>query len=119
VKCDFGNQYSYFQEELDPRFPVPLLQGLDLNICIDADHAHDKISGQSITGLLAMLASTPAVSWRSKRQTLVQTSTFGAEFTALKAGVEEAITLRYHLRLMGKQVGPHLGRQHVCCVKGD
>ena len=103
VKCDFGNQYSYFREELDPRFPDPILKELDLNIFIDADHAHDKISGRSITGLLAMLGSTP-ITWRSKRQTSVQTSTFGAEFTALKAGVEEAITIRYHLRSMGVKV---------------
>eukprot|EP00957_Ditylum_brightwellii_P098927 7536240-Ditylum_brightwellii.AAC.1 len=31
-------------------------------------------------------------------------STFGAEFTALKAGVEEAVMLRYHLRSMGIEV---------------
>jgi hypothetical protein len=104
LKCDFGNQYSYFREELDPRFPEPLLEEIDINLFVDADHTYDKVSGRSITGLLAMLGSTP-VSWRSKQQTSVQTSTFGAEFTALKAGVEEAITLRYHhLRSMGVQV---------------
>lgn len=103
VKCDFGNQYSYFREAMDPRFPTPLLKELDINIFIDADHAHDKVSGRSITGLFATLGSTP-ISWRSKRQTSVQTSTFGAEFTALKAGVEEAITIRYHLRSMGVTV---------------
>jgi hypothetical protein len=103
VKCDFGNQYSYFREELDPRFPKPLLKEMDFNVFIDADHAHDKVTGRSITGLFATLGCTP-VSWRSKRQTSVQTSTFGAEFTALKAGVEEAITIRYHLRSMGVNV---------------
>jgi hypothetical protein len=59
---------------------------------IDADHAHDKITGRSITGLFATLGSTP-ISWRSKRQTSVQTSNFGAEFTALKAGVEEGFAV--------------------------
>jgi hypothetical protein len=97
VKCDFGNQYLHFQEEMDPRFRKPPRKELDINIFIDAEHAHDKVSGRSITGSFATLGSTP-IAWRSKRQTSVQTSTFGAEFTALKAGVEEAITIWYHLR---------------------
>ena len=42
--------------------------------------------------------------WLSKRQACVQTSTFGAEFTALKKAVEEAVMLRYYLRSMGIKV---------------
>ena len=34
----------------------------------------------------------------------MQTSTFGAEFMALRTGVEDAITIRYHLRSMGIKV---------------
>ena len=34
----------------------------------------------------------------------MQTSTFGAEFTALKKAVEEYVMLRYHLRSMGVKV---------------
>ena len=100
TKTDFGNQYHYFKEELDPRFPPPLLMELDINIFVDADHAHDKVTGRSITGILAFVGSTPTV-WSSKRKTAVQTSTFGAEFTALKKAVEDCITLWYHLRAMG------------------
>jgi len=100
---DFGGQYSYYTEDLDPRFPEPLLDELAINVFADADHAHDKITGRSITGILAMVGSTPTI-WKSKRQTAVQTSTFGAEFTALKTAVEEAITLRYHLCSMGVKV---------------
>jgi hypothetical protein len=50
-----------------------------------------------------VVGSTPVI-WSSKRQPCVQTSTFGAEFTALKKGVEEAVALRYHLRAMGVKV---------------
>ena len=46
------------------------------------------------------MGSTPTT-WSAKRQTSVQTSTFVAEFIALKRAVEEAITIRYHLRSMG------------------
>ena len=103
VKCDFGNQYNYFHEDIDSKFPPPLLDELALNLFVDADHGHDKATGRSITGTLVMVGSTPVL-WRSRRQTSVQTSTFGAEFTSLKAGVEEAVTLRYHLRSLGVKV---------------
>ena len=89
---EFGHQYKYFKEELDPYFPTPGIAELEINIFSDSDHAHDKVTGRSITGLMAFVGSTP-VYWKSKRQTSVQTSTFGAEFTALKSAVELAITL--------------------------
>eukprot|EP00957_Ditylum_brightwellii_P146920 11185400-Ditylum_brightwellii.AAC.1 len=34
----------------------------------------------------------------SKRQPCVETLTFGAKFTVLKRGVEEAVGLRHHLK---------------------
>jgi Reverse transcriptase (RNA-dependent DNA polymerase) len=100
LKEDFGGQYQYFQEDLDPKFPKPLVPEMDINIFVDANHAHDKVTGRSVTGILCFVGSTPVI-WQSKRQASVQTSTFGAEFTALKKAVEEAITLRYYLRSMG------------------
>ena len=79
VKEDFGGQYQYFHEDLDPRFPEPLIPELDINLFVDANHAHDKVTGRSITGLFGFVGSTP-VSWSSRCQASVQTSTFGAEF---------------------------------------
>jgi hypothetical protein len=103
LQQDFGGQYHYFKEELDPRFPKPLLQELSINMFCDSDHAHDKTTGRSITGIICFVGSTP-VFWESKRQNCVQTSTFGAEFTALKRAMEKVIMLRYHLRSMGVKV---------------
>jgi Reverse transcriptase (RNA-dependent DNA polymerase) len=103
LKEDFGGQYQYFQEDLDPKFPEPIVPEMDINIFVDANHAHDKVTGRSVTGLFCFVGSTP-VSWRSKRQASVQTSTFGAEFTTLKKAVEEGITLRYYFRSMGIKV---------------
>ena len=45
LKEDFGGQYQYFQEDLDPRFPIPLVPEIDVNIFVDANHAHDKVTG--------------------------------------------------------------------------
>ena len=103
VEPDFGNQYSDFVEEVDPSLPMPLMKELDITIFVDADHAHDKATGRSITGMVSFVGRTP-IYWCSKRQSAVQTSTFGSEFTALKRAVEEAITLRYYLRAMGIKI---------------
>ena len=65
VQQDFGGQYRYFHEDLDPRFPEPKLPELDINLFCDADHGHNKLTGQSITGIIAMVGSTPAL-WSSK-----------------------------------------------------
>ncbi len=103
VKIDFGHQYTYFREDIDPKFPPPLMKELTVNLFVDADHGHDKITGRSITGLLSFIGSTPAT-WGARRQTAVATSTFSAEFMALKRAVEKAVTIRYHLRSMGVKV---------------
>ena len=45
--------------------------------------------------------------WFSKRQPTVETSVFGAEFVAMKNGMETLRGLRYKLRMMGVQLsGP-------------
>ena len=80
-----------------------LMKELDIIISIDADHAHDKATGRSITGMISFVGRTP-IYWFSKRQSAVQTSTFGSEFTALKIAVEEAVTLRYYLRAIRIQI---------------
>ena len=96
----FGHQYNTFTEEIDPHFPEPRIPQLDTTIFSDADHGHDLVTGKSVTGTLAFVGSTPTY-WKSTRQTSVQTSTYGSEFTALKKAVETAVTIRYHLRAMG------------------
>ena len=88
---------------MDPRFPIGMLDEMEINIFIDSDHGHDKLTGRSVTGMIAFIGSTP-IMWLSKRQSAVQTSTFGAEFTALKTAVELAVTIIYYLRSMGIKV---------------
>lgn len=77
------------------------MEGLDIMFFADSDHRHDKKTGRSITGIVGFVGSTP-VTAHSTRQSCVQTSTFGAELTALKTAMEEVI--RYFLRSMGVKV---------------
>ena len=41
------------------------------------------------------------ISWFSKRQTTIESSTFGSEFVALRLATEQIISLRYKLRMFG------------------
>ena len=103
IKADFGNQYDDFKEEMDDRLPIEKMKELPITIMCDSNHGHDRRTGKSITGIIVFVGRTP-IYWCSKRQGAVQTSTFGAEFVALKKAVEEAVTTRYWLRSMGVKV---------------
>jgi hypothetical protein len=45
--------------------------------------------------------NTALVQWFSKQQATIETSVFGAEFVAMKIGMESLRGLRYKLRMMG------------------
>jgi hypothetical protein len=100
LRPDFADQYSYASEEIDKMFPTPLGPELATTIFFDSDHAHDKITGRSISGIIVMVGRTPVI-WKSKRQGAVATSTYGAEFSAMRLATEEAHTIRYMLRSLG------------------
>eukprot|EP00957_Ditylum_brightwellii_P142468 10853891-Ditylum_brightwellii.AAC.1 len=61
VKQDFGNQYIYFNEVLDPQFLEPLFEEIAIHLICNADHGHDKVTGRSITGLFGVVGSTPVL----------------------------------------------------------
>ncbi len=90
-------------EEIDPRFPKPLGAPLSSGIYFDSNHAHDERNRRSVTGILAFVAGTP-ITWMSKRQGAIATSTYTAEMAAMKTAAEEAISIRYMLRSLGVPV---------------
>lgn len=100
---DFLEDYPDAKEDIDARFPVAYGDEFETSIFFDADHAHDQRTRRSISGLLIFIGSTP-VAWRSKRQGCIATSTYCAEFMAMRTAVEEAISLRYMLRCFGCKV---------------
>ena len=102
-EVDFGNQHQDFKEEIDPQFPEPLCKEMDVDIFVDSNHGHDKVTGKSLTGVVAFVGRTP-VDADSKRQPSCQAATYGSEYTSLRKGVEKAVTVRYYLRSMGVKV---------------
>ena len=71
-----------------------------MTVYVDADHAHDLVTGRSITGVLMMLNNTP-IRWVSKRQKTVETSTWGSELVASKIATELILEVRFMLRSLG------------------
>lgn len=98
ASSEFGHVQG--KEELPPNMPEPRGQGFVMRAKVDADHASDSVSRRSRTGFLVYLNSA-LIYWMSKKQTSVESSTFGSEFIAMKQCCEYLRGLRYKLRMMG------------------
>jgi len=70
-----------------PNSPEVRGKEVDLRLCVDSDHAGEEVTRHSRTGFFIFLNMAPVV-WFSKRQPTVETSVFGAEFVAVKNGME-------------------------------
>ena len=90
---NFLQDYPDTKEEIASHFPRVFGPVLDISILVDSNHAHNNATRKSITGLLAYVGSTPVL-WLSKRQDSIASSTYAAEFSALRTATEEAISLR-------------------------
>jgi hypothetical protein len=80
--------------------PIPRGKDVDLRLFVDSDHAGEQFTRRSRTGFVIYLNIAPIV-WLSKRQPTVESSVFGAEFFAMKNGIETCRGLSYRLRMMG------------------
>ena len=88
------------------RLPEPLGMEVDLRLYVDSSHANDKLNRRSRTGFF-IFANNALVQWCSKKQPTIETSVFGAEFVAMKIGMETCRGIRYKLRMMGVPIsGP-------------
>ena len=95
--------YPDAKEQVDRKLPKPLFNEISITAYVDSDHAHDKMTRRSMTGLIIFVGRTP-VFYFAKRQGAIETSTYGAEFMAMKTAVEEVVSVRYMLRCLGVKV---------------
>ena len=106
LKCDWKNFYGEVKEAIPPDAPEPRGKEIELRMFVDSDHAGDKLKRRSRTGFFIFINMAPIV-WYSKKQPTIETSVFGAEFVAMKNGIETLRGLRYKLRMMGIEIdGP-------------
>ena len=92
--------YGECKEEIPPNAPKPRGIGFWMRAFVDSDHAGDIITRRSRAGFIIFLNSAP-IYWYSKKETSIETSSFGAEFIAMKLCCEYIRGLRYKLRMMG------------------
>ena len=106
VDHDWTDFYGDVKEDVPLNAPEALGKPVQIIAFFDSDHAGDKLTYRSRTGVLIFLNRAPIV-WHTKAQNGVEGSTFGAEFLAAKAGIEIIKGLRYKLRMMGVPIdGP-------------
>jgi hypothetical protein len=97
---DWTEFYGNVKEAIPPNAPPPRGLPVQINVFSDADHAGNKITRRSHTGILIYLNCAPII-WYSKAQSTVEASTFGSEFITMRIMVEMIESLRYKLRMFG------------------
>ena len=70
------------KEAIPLNMPKPRDNSVSTHCFVDANHAGNKVTRRSQTGILIFVNKAPIIAI-SKRQNTVETSTFGSEFTAL------------------------------------
>jgi hypothetical protein len=110
-QCDWSEFYPDAAELIAPNRPKPLGKPVTMSCFVDADHAGCKVTRRSHTGVIIFVNRAP-ITWYSKRQNTVESSTFGSEFVAMKTAVDMVEGLRYKLRMMGVEIA---GATNVFC----
>jgi hypothetical protein len=106
IKTDWKPMYGDVKEAIPPNAPVTRGKTVDLRLFVDSDHAGEHFTRLLRTGFVIYL-NMASIVWFSKRQPSVESSVFGAEFVAMKNGIETTRGLRYKLRMMGVTIdGP-------------
>ena len=67
---------------------------------MDANLHHDLATGKAVTAVLHFLNQTPIDAY-TKRQSTVETATYGSEFVAARTAVDQIIDIRATLRYLG------------------
>jgi hypothetical protein len=97
---DWKEFYPDAEESKPINAPEPRGNPVLMSCFVDADHAGNKVTRRSHTGIIIFCNRAPIL-WYSKRQNTVETSTFGSEFIATRIAVELIEGLRYKLRMFG------------------
>jgi hypothetical protein len=102
-----------------------LVDKMEITVFVDSDHAHDKLTRKSISGIVIFVGRM-SVFYSSKRQGEISTSTYyDAELCTMCTAVQqELITVRYMLRCLGVKVlhaslicGDNVGVIQNCMIK--
>ena len=92
--------YSGACEQIPHDIPKPLGKHVQTIHYVDANLHHDLATGKAVTAALHFLNQTPIDAY-TKRQSTVETATYGSEFVAARTAVDQIIDIRTTLRYLG------------------
>ena len=92
--------YSGACEQIPHDIPQPLGKHVQTTHYVDANLHHDLATGKAVTAVLHFLNQTPIDAY-TKRQSTVETATYGSEFVAARTAVDQIIDIRTTLRYLG------------------
>ena len=87
-------------EQIPHDIPKPLGKHVQTTHYVDANLHHDLATGKAVTAALHFLNQTPIDAY-TKRQSTVETATYGYEFVAARTAVDQIIDIRTTLRYLG------------------
>ena len=97
---DWQDFYKDAKEAIPRDAPEPRGNSVTTHCFVDANHASNRVTRRSQTGILIFVNRAPIIFF-SKKQNTVEVSTFGSEFIASRIAVEQIESLRYKLRMFG------------------
>jgi hypothetical protein len=92
--------YGKVVKEDPPNMPVPLGNPVHMSCFVDADHAGNKVTRRSHTGIFILLNNTPVTAF-SKWQNTCESSTYGLELVAMHIAKDMISALRIKLKHFG------------------
>ena len=92
----YANERGELVEDVPKDLPKPCGKEFVMRMLVNSDHAGNHVTRRSRTRFLVYLNSA-LIYWTSKKQTTIETSSFGSEFMALKTGTEYLQGLQYKL----------------------
>ena len=95
-KCEWKEFYGDVRKPVPPNALAPRGKPVDLCLFVDSSHADDQKVRKSRTRYFVYMNMAP-IRWLSKKQATVETAVFGAEFVAMKIGMEDLRGIHYKL----------------------
>ena len=92
--------YSGACEQIPHDIPKPLGKHGQTTHYVDPNLHHDLATGKAVTAVLHFLKQTPIDAY-TKRQSTVETATYGSEFVAARTAVDQIIDICTTLRYLG------------------
>ena len=95
VKCYWSKFYPDATEAIPQNIPAPRGKEVVLTCFVDADHAGWRKTRRSPSSLLIFVNRAPIIRLSKRQNIVLEASTYGCEFLAMRVSLEMIKGLRY------------------------